>query len=72
MPNPHTAEQQERFKPANAETTVTVHRSQLPLNCPTPQTALWASHPRVYLPIDESPDGRMRCPYCGTVYILED
>jgi uncharacterized Zn-finger protein len=72
MPNPRTAEQQERFKPANAETTVRVRRSQLPLNCPTPHTALWASHPRVYLPIDESPDGRMRCPYCGTIYVLED
>jgi uncharacterized Zn-finger protein len=28
--------------------------------------------PRVYLAIDEAPDGRIRCPYCGTVYLLED
>jgi uncharacterized Zn-finger protein len=72
MPNPRTAEHQERFKQANAETTVRVLRAELPLNCPTPHTALWASHPRVYLPIDESADGRTRCPYCGTIYILED
>ncbi|AGA32206.1 Zinc finger, CHCC-type [Thioalkalivibrio nitratireducens DSM 14787] len=72
MPNPHTAEQQDRFAPANAESTVSVRRDQLPLHCPTPQSALWASHPRVFLPIDETADGRIRCPYCGTVYVLED
>jgi uncharacterized Zn-finger protein len=72
MPNPRTAEQQNRFEPANAETTVKLQRRQLPLHCPTPNTALWASHPRVYLAIDEAPDGRIRCPYCGTVYVLED
>jgi uncharacterized Zn-finger protein len=72
MPNPHTAEQQDRFQLANAETTVAVRRLDLPLHCPTPHTALWASHPRVYLAIDEASGGRMRCPYCGTVYVLED
>jgi hypothetical protein len=36
MPNPRTAEQQDRFKPANTETTVRVRRNQLPLNCPDP------------------------------------
>ena len=72
MPNPHTAEQQDRFRPANAESTVAVRRRDLPLHCPTPHTALWASHPRVYLAIHEAPGGRMRCPYCGTVYVLGD
>jgi len=28
-------------------------------------------HPRVYLPIDEAPDHRAVCPYCGAVYELE-
>jgi uncharacterized Zn-finger protein len=71
MPNPHTAEHQDRFQPANAETRVTVRREELPLYCPTPETALWASHPRVYLPIEEAPAGRIRCPYCGTLYEIE-
>ncbi len=70
MPNPNTAEHQGSFDPANAETRVTVHSGDLPLNCPTPETALWASHPRVYLPIEEAPGGRIRCPYCGTLYEL--
>lgn len=72
MPNPRTAEHQDRFKPANAETTVTVRRSDLPLVCPNPHSALWASHPRVFLPIEEAPDRTIRCPYCGTVYALGD
>ena len=72
MVNPDTASHQDQYKTANAEQTVKVTRKDLPLNCPMPQTALWASHPRVYLPIDETPDGRYQCPYCGTHYILDD
>lgn len=72
MPNPRTAEHQDRFKPANAETTVAVRRGDLPLVCPNPHSALWASHPRVFLPIEEALDHRIRCPYCGTVYTMED
>lgn len=70
MPNPHTAEQQHLFRTANTETAVTVQRRELPLHCPTPHTALWASHPRVFLPIEEAPGGQIRCPYCGTLYRL--
>ncbi|RBD93691.1 zinc-finger domain-containing protein, partial [Xanthomonas oryzae pv. oryzae] len=39
--------------PANAQTRYTVHRGDLPLSCPTPEMALWNSHPRVYLPIKD-------------------
>ena len=47
-----------------------VSRQDLPLSCPTPEQKLWNSHPRVYLPIEES--GTETCPYCGTVYRLVD
>lgn len=47
-----------------------VHRQDLPLSCPTPNQKLWNSHPRVYLPIEET--GTANCPYCGTVYRLVD
>ncbi|MDP1703157.1 MAG: zinc-finger domain-containing protein, partial [Sulfurimicrobium sp.] len=40
----------------------------LPLHCPTPGMALWSSHPRVYLPLEEK--GEALCPYCGTLYKL--
>ena len=58
--------------PANAEKLYTVQRSDLPLSCPTPQMALWSSHPRVYLPIQDEPGHRAQCPYCGAVYQLID
>lgn len=48
---------------------VRVTRADLPLHCPMPGMRLWDSHPKVYLPIEET--GRERCPYCGTLYILD-
>ncbi len=42
----------------------------LPLACPMPGTSLWNGHPRIYLAIHQ--DGRGRCPYCATLYILRD
>ncbi|MEE4638038.1 MAG: zinc-finger domain-containing protein [Wenzhouxiangella sp.] len=57
-------------RPANTERQYHVQRSDLPLSCPTPEMALWNSHPRVYLPIEKT--GRARCPYCGAEYILDD
>ncbi len=55
-------------RPSNAQTRVEVTHKDLPLHCPMPGTSLWDSHPRVYLPIEDS--GEERCPYCGTVYVL--
>ncbi|ROR29604.1 zinc-finger domain-containing protein [Inmirania thermothiophila] len=49
-----------------------VTRADLPLSCPMPGMSVWNSHPRVYLPIAEAPDGRVRCPYCGAEYVLVD
>jgi uncharacterized Zn-finger protein len=56
--------------PANAQNRYEVTRADLPLSCPMPGMSLWNSHPRVYLPLEES--GQERCPYCGAVYVLKD
>ena len=55
---------------ANAENRYEVTRKDLPLSCPMPGMSLWNSHPKVYLPIEET--GTARCPYCGAVYSLKD
>jgi uncharacterized Zn-finger protein len=54
--------------PANASRTYEVEPSDLPLSCPMPQTSLWNSHPRVYLPIEAT--GSAKCPYCGAEFSL--
>ncbi|MGU9958277.1 MAG: zinc-finger domain-containing protein [Arenicellales bacterium WSBS_2016_MAG_OTU3] len=55
-------------KTANADLIVHVTQSDLPLRCPMEGAPLWDSHPRVFLPIEES--GEELCPYCGTRFIL--
>ena len=52
----------------NASEQVEVTAADLPLHCPMPGKRLWDSHPKVFLPIENS--GQERCPYCGTVYTL--
>ena len=37
--------------------------------CPNPKMALWNGHPKVF--IDVATTGEGRCPYCGTVYRLK-
>ena len=59
---------EEELKTANAAQTQTVTRDDLPLHCPLPDRYLWNSHPKVYLPIEET--GEAKCPYCGTSYTL--
>ena len=41
----------------------------LPAFCPNPQMARWSGHPRVF--IDVTTTGEGRCPYCGTHYMLD-
>ena len=36
--------------------------------CPNPKMPLWSNHPRVF--IDVATTGEGRCPYCGTAYRL--
>ena len=55
---------------ANAKNKYTVTHADLPLSCPMPDMTLWNSHPRVYLPIEES--GSATCPYCSSQYRLVD
>ena len=38
--------------------------------CPNPRMALWSNHPRVF--IDVATTGEGKCPYCGTVYRLAE
>ena len=54
--------------PANASKTYEVELSDLPLSCPMPEMTLWNSHPRVFLPIEQT--GSAKCPYCGAEYTL--
>ena len=49
---------------------IEVNNSSLPLHCPLPDSSLWNSHPKVYLPIKEN-GGAAKCPYCGTEYVLK-
>jgi len=52
----------------SAENRYQVTTDDLPLSCPMPGMYLWNSHPRVYLPIEDS--GEATCPYCGAHYAL--
>ena len=54
----------------NAQNRYEVTRTDLPLSCPMPDMALWCSHPKVYLPIEDR--GYAKCPYCGAEYVLRD
>ena len=61
---------QQKPREANAVKRYEITRADLPLHCPMDNTTLWNSHPRVYLPIEDS--GEARCPYCGALYVLKD
>ncbi|HJP05261.1 MAG: zinc-finger domain-containing protein [Gammaproteobacteria bacterium] len=54
----------------NAENGYTVTGADLPLSCPMPRTHLWNSHPKVFLPVEET--GTAMCPYCGATYTLDN
>jgi uncharacterized Zn-finger protein len=55
---------------ANAQHRYRVRQDDIPLSCPMPGMFLWNSHPKVYLPIEET--GEAKCPYCGAQYSLEE
>ena len=52
----------------NAQNRYEVTVTDLPLSCPMPSMSLWNSHPRVYLPIEET--GWAKCPYCSAEFVL--
>jgi uncharacterized Zn-finger protein len=55
--------------PANTQTQYEVTVKDLPLSCPSRAMALWNSHPRVYLAIEQT--GWAKCGYCGAEYTLK-
>ena len=58
----------EELKAANAEKVYKVTAKDLPLHCPQSDSYLWNSHPKVYLPIEQT--GEAKCPYCSASYEL--
>ena len=60
----------EDLNAANAEKVYRVTRADLPLHCPMPDNYLWNSHPKVFLPIEQT--GEAKCPYCSASYELVD
>ncbi len=69
MPNPNTATEDGLDVP-NQDARIEVTRDVLPVHCPLTGSSLWDSHPRVYIPVEET--GSAKCPYCGAEYILID
>ncbi len=55
---------------ANAVSRYEITTTDLPLHCPMDNMSQWDSHPRVFLPIENT--GESRCPYCGALYIIKD
>lgn len=55
---------------SNAERRRIVSAEDLPVCCPTPDTYLWCSHPKVFLPVHKN--GEEICPYCGTIFTLTE
>jgi uncharacterized Zn-finger protein len=55
----------------NTQREVEITAADLPLHCPRDGEEAWSSHPRVFLPIEDSADGTSLCPYCGTLYRLK-
>lgn len=68
MPDPQTHDRQDLIQP-NAAHRYEVTVDDLPLSCPMPGMYLWNSHPKVYIPIHKTGEGK--CPYCGAEYRLE-
>ncbi len=59
-----------KLKTPNAENRYDVTQADLPLRCPLPDSSLWNSHPRVFVPLNGEGEGK--CPYCGAEYHLQD
>ena len=60
----------ENLEQANAKVRYEVDIKNIPLSCPMPEMYLWTSHPKVFLPIEET--GEAKCPYCGAEFYLKN
>lgn len=58
----------DRDSQPNSSNYYEITSKDLPLHCPMDGMPLWNSHPRVYLPIEET--GDVRCHYCGALFRL--
>ena len=58
-------------KNKKSEEAIFVKISDLPLSCPR-DNYLKLSHPKIFLPIEKEQDGIIQCPYCSTVYRLDE
>jgi uncharacterized Zn-finger protein len=65
---PKQAAREPQLIQPNVESHYQVTKADLPLSCPMPGMYLWNSHPRVFLPIEQT--GTAKCPYCGATYRL--
>lgn len=72
MESQRNTDKEADYKKLNITNEVTISRNDLPLHCPTNESALWCAHPKVFLPIEDSKNSTARCPYCGTLYKLQD
>ena len=64
-----TAERSDRLSQPNAQNNYDVTQDDLPLCCPMPGMHLWNSHPRVFLPVENT--GWAKCPYCSAEFVLK-
>jgi len=69
MPDNDTNSLDETTMITNDERVYEVSAKDLPIHCPMLTMSLWDSHPRVYLPIEQT--GQAKCPYCGAEYRLK-
>ena len=60
----------ENMEQANAKVRYEVDIKNTPLSCQMPEMYLWNSHPKVFLPIEET--GEAKCPYCGAEFYLKN
>jgi len=51
--------------------TIIVNNDDLPLSCPR-EDYLKLSHPKIYLPIEKEKNKIIKCPYCSTIYKLNE
>jgi len=58
------------MKQPKPQAVIEVTKDELPMHCPAPDADLWNSHPRVFIPLEDTPEAS--CSYCGTLYKLVD
>jgi uncharacterized Zn-finger protein len=69
VPDPQTHDRTDLIQP-NAANRYEVTVDDLPVSCPMPGMYLWNSHPKVYIPLHKTGEGK--CIYCGAEFYLKD